>query len=161
MIDKDILVIENMGEDEENIPDLAGISRSLQKQHRVQELTQKLLDNERNARSSMENPLKGMEEMLKLLVGQINQIISCGSTGTNTSNTTTVTKVVQSTLQSAETVRRSAISGAETHVTNGMPGWVNSTVQIELQSVSSMAAARSSAYVQIPKFTEGMNFIRV
>ena len=50
--------------------------------------------------------------------------------------------MVQSTLQSAEeAVPRSALSGAETHVTNARPGCVNSTIQ----SVSSMSVARSSA----------------
>ena len=32
VIDKGIMDIENMGDDEENIPDLVGISRSLQEQ---------------------------------------------------------------------------------------------------------------------------------
>ena len=49
VIDKGIMDIENMGDDEENIPDLVGISRSLQEQQQVQETIQKHLDDEANA----------------------------------------------------------------------------------------------------------------
>ena len=88
--------------------------------------------------------------MLKLLVGNHNNPGVSNNTQTPTTNT-----VAQSSLQSAPTIPSSGgYIGADTNATSLSAGSISS-----IPAANSLTFSRSSSYVQIPKFTEGMNFL--
>ena len=127
-----------MSEPEDEVPDIGAIARSLNTQRRTQEDLQQQLDREATARSSMQAQLSNVEKLLQSLVGKQNAGAEANATNAIDDSNNTPPQV---SISSAGTIP----------VGGGMP---------EVAAVpTQMNFSRSSSYIQIPKFGDGMSYV--